>query len=142
MKAIGGLQKGLSKGLGELGADVDTAAFDELIAMAREGGIGVLHKNMTIAQQANEVRKVKRAESGMITDPVTLTLDAKVLDAKQNMKTIRQKNISMHIRSTSYATSSCNTAHSSSRFLSFYGQTLTAATTTCAGIIISSIAPK
>ncbi|HAB28353.1 MAG TPA: IMP dehydrogenase, partial [Xanthomarina gelatinilytica] len=53
---------------------------------AREGGIGVLHKNMTIAQQANEVRKVKRAESGMITDPVTLTTDAKVVDAKQNMK--------------------------------------------------------
>ena len=54
-------------------------------AIAREGGIGVLHKNMTIAEQANEVRKVKRAESGMITDPVTLPLTAKVLDAKQNM---------------------------------------------------------
>ncbi len=42
------------------------------IAIAREGGIGVLHKNMTIAQQAEEVRRVKRAESGMILDPVTL----------------------------------------------------------------------
>jgi IMP dehydrogenase len=56
------------------------------IAIAREGGIGVLHKNMTISQQAIEVRKVKRAESGMIIDPVTLALDAIVSDAKQSMK--------------------------------------------------------
>ena len=51
------------------------------IGMAQEGGIGVLHKNMSIEQQANEVRKVKRAENGMIVDPVTLTKDAKVKDA-------------------------------------------------------------
>ncbi|WP_340075091.1 IMP dehydrogenase [Leptobacterium sp. I13] len=55
------------------------------IAIAREGGIGVLHKNMTAKKQALEVRKVKRAESGMILDPVTLPLTAKVIDAKQNM---------------------------------------------------------
>ena len=53
-------------------------------AMAREE-YGVLHKNMTIDQQANKVRMVKRAESGMILDPVTLTLAAKVQDAKENM---------------------------------------------------------
>ena len=54
--------------------------------MAREGGIGVLHKNMTIEQQAVKVRKVKRAESGMIIDPVTLPMDAIVKDAKNSMK--------------------------------------------------------
>jgi IMP dehydrogenase len=56
------------------------------IAMAQEGGIGVLHKNMTIEQQAAKVRKVKRAESGMIIDPVTLPLTATVFDAKAAMK--------------------------------------------------------
>ncbi|WP_339611774.1 IMP dehydrogenase, partial [uncultured Planktosalinus sp.] len=56
------------------------------IAIAREGGIGVLHKNMTIEQQAAEVRKVKRAESGMILDPVTLPVTAVVADAKNAMR--------------------------------------------------------
>jgi len=56
------------------------------IAMAQEGGIGVLHKNMTIEQQAAKVRKVKRAESGMIIDPVTLPLTATVGDAKSAMR--------------------------------------------------------
>ena len=55
------------------------------IAIAQEGGIGVIHKNMTIEQQAIEVRKVKRAESGMILDPVTLLKDATVEDAKAMM---------------------------------------------------------
>lgn len=55
------------------------------IAIAQDGGIGVLHKNMTIEQQAIEVRNVKRAESGMILDPVTLGANALVRDAKQMM---------------------------------------------------------
>ncbi len=56
------------------------------IAMAREGGIGVLHKNMTIEAQADKVRKVKRSESGLIIDPVTLPTTALVADAKKIMK--------------------------------------------------------
>ena len=75
-----------------LNVPIISAAMDTVteaamaIAMAREGGIGVLHKNMTIEEQAKQIRKVKRAESGMIIDPVTLHLDAKVADAKRCMK--------------------------------------------------------
>jgi len=67
-------------------AAMDTVTESSMaIAIAREGGIGVLHKNMTIEQQAVKVRRVKRAESGMIIDPVTLNLDAQVKDAKRLM---------------------------------------------------------
>jgi IMP dehydrogenase len=68
-------------------AAMDTVTESRMaIAMAREGGIGVLHKNMSIDEQALKVRKVKRAESGMIIDPVTLPLTATVKDAKENMR--------------------------------------------------------
>src|SRR5690606_28740643 len=59
---------------------------DTAIAIAREGGIGIIHKNMAISSQAEQVRAVKRSDSGMILDPVTLTPDATVGDALQLMR--------------------------------------------------------
>lgn len=70
-----------------ISAAMDTVTESQMaIAMAREGGIGVLHKNMTIEAQALKARAVKRAESGMIMDPVTLPLDSLVKDAKESMR--------------------------------------------------------
>ncbi len=71
----------------KINAPIVSAAMDTVtekrlaIAIARQGGIGIIHKNMPIEAQADQVRSVKRSESGMIIDPVTLTIDAKVGDA-------------------------------------------------------------
>lgn len=70
-----------------ISAAMDTVTEAEMaIAIAREGGIGVIHKNMSIADQAIQVRKVKRAENGMIYDPITIRKDNTVGDALQLMK--------------------------------------------------------
>ena len=70
-----------------ISAAMDTVTESELaIAMARAGGIGVIHKNMPIEAQCEQVRRVKRAENGMIYDPVTITPDATVGDALAMMK--------------------------------------------------------
>ncbi len=85
------LSSQLTVGL-RLNAPIASAAMDTVtdgrlaIAIARQGGIGIVHKNMTIEQQAEQVRMVKRSESGMIVDPVTLSADSTVADAKELMR--------------------------------------------------------
>ena len=80
------LTRNLSLGLPILSAAMDTVTEADLaIAIAREGGVGVLHKNMTVEQQAAQVRRVKRSESGMILDPITLPPDATVDKARALM---------------------------------------------------------
>jgi IMP dehydrogenase len=59
------------------------------IAMAREGGIGIIHKNMTIEQQVTEVERVKKSESGMIIDPITVTQDQSVAEVQEIMSTYK-----------------------------------------------------
>jgi len=70
-----------------LSAAMDTVTEAELaISMALEGGIGFIHKNMSIAAQADQVRKVKRSQSGMILDPITLKINSTVRDAEKIMR--------------------------------------------------------
>ena len=79
--------KNISLNIPIVSAAMDTVTESKMaIAIAQEGGIGVLHKNMSSKAQANKVRKVKRAESGMIIDPITLPLNSIVNDAKKSMK--------------------------------------------------------
>lgn len=81
------LTKTIGLNMPVIAAAMDTVTEAEMaIAIAQEGGIGMLHKNMSIAEQAAHVRKVKRSESGMVTDPVTLRENALVKDAHLIMK--------------------------------------------------------
>ncbi len=81
------LTKNIVLNIPMLSAAMDTVTEANLaIALAREGGLGILHKNMSIEKQAEQVRKVKRSESGMIIDPITLLIDATIGDALKLMK--------------------------------------------------------
>lgn len=81
------LTKEISLNVPMLSAAMDTVTESNLaIALAREGGIGILHKNMSIEKQAEQVRRVKRSESGLIIDPITLPEDATIGDALRLMR--------------------------------------------------------
>lgn len=81
------LTKSLKLNIPMLSAAMDTVTEANLaMALAREGGLGILHKNMSIEKQAEQVRKVKRSESGLIIDPITLLADATIGDALRLMK--------------------------------------------------------
>jgi len=81
------LTKSITLNVPMLSAAMDTVTEANLaIALAREGGIGILHKNMSIDKQAEQVRRVKRSESGMIVDPITLLVDATIGDALKLMR--------------------------------------------------------
>ena len=81
------LTKDITLNVPLLSAAMDTVTEANLaMALAREGGLGILHKNMTIEKQAEQVRKVKRSESGLILDPVTLLANATIGDALRLMR--------------------------------------------------------
>ena len=78
---------GIRLGVPIVSAAMDTVTeFEMAIALAREGGMGIIHKNMSIDQQAQQVDRVKRSESGMIFDPVTLGPEATLAEARRKMK--------------------------------------------------------
>ena len=81
------LTKDISLNVPLLSSAMDTVTEAALaIALAREGGVGILHKNMTVERQSDQVRKVKRSESAMIQDPITLPVDATIGDALRLMR--------------------------------------------------------
>src|SRR3954466_201334 len=81
------LSRNITLNIPIISAAMDTVTESRLaIAIAQQGGIGIVHRNLSIEQQAGEVDKVKRSESGMIVDPVTISPDAKICDALDVMR--------------------------------------------------------
>ena len=81
------LTRNISLNIPIISAAMDTVTESRMaIGLAQQGGLGIIHRNLTIEQQANEVDKVKRSESGMIVDPVTMSPDDKVADALEVMR--------------------------------------------------------
>ena len=81
------LTKNISLNIPLVSASMDTVTESKLaIAIALKGGIGIVHKNMAISEQSEEIRRVKRSQSGMIKDPITMGKDSSVRDALQIMK--------------------------------------------------------
>src|SRR4051794_17392875 len=81
------LTRGIRLNIPIVSSPMDTVTEAELaIALAQEGGIGVIHKNLSIEEQAREVDKVKRSENGVIVDPITLPPDATVGEAREIMR--------------------------------------------------------
>ena len=75
---------------------MDTVTESEMaISMARLGGIGVIHKNLSISKQSSEVDKVKRSESGMILDPITIGPNKKIKDALEIMEQYKISGVSL-----------------------------------------------
>src|SRR5579884_4286141 len=84
------LTKNIALNIPIVSSAMDTVTESHLaIALAQQGGIGMIHRNMTIERQAEEVDRVKRSESGMIVDPITIDPDAKISDALALMKRFR-----------------------------------------------------
>ncbi|MGA2182210.1 MAG: IMP dehydrogenase [Bryobacteraceae bacterium] len=84
------LTRNIALNIPVVSAAMDTVTESHLaIALAQQGGIGIVHRNMTIERQAEEVDRVKRSESGMIVDPITIDPDSKIADALELMKRYR-----------------------------------------------------
>ena len=84
------LTKGVRLNIPMMSASMDTVTEHRMaIAMARQGGIGIIHKNMSVAAQADEVDKVKRSENGVITDPFSLSPEHRLSDADELMGKFR-----------------------------------------------------
>src|SRR6185436_310876 len=75
------LSRNITLNIPVISAAMDTVTESRLaIALAQQGGLGIVHRNLSIEEQASEIDKVKRSESGMIVDPVTMSPDAKISD--------------------------------------------------------------